>query len=209
MSERLSVYLCGSRSFGAAALELLRRRGNHVSGVVSPTRDQGGRGDRLRDAALAQGIPHTDGSDFRADRIPEGTDLLLAAHSHTYIGAGARSRARLGCIGYHPSLLPLHRGRDAIRWTVHMRERITGGTVYWYGDAVDGGPIAAQEWCFCRPEWTASDLWSQELFGMGIRLFERVLADIEAGNVVRRPQDESLATWEPSWERPPLDRSRD
>jgi methionyl-tRNA formyltransferase len=209
MSERLSIYLCGSRSFGAAALDLLCRRGNPVTGVVSPVQDERGRGDRLCDAARAQGVPHTANEDFRADRIPEGTDLLLAAHSHIYIGAKARSRSRLGCIGYHPSLLPLHRGRDAIRWTVHMRERITGGTVYWYDDAIDAGPTAAPDWCFCRPEWTASDLWSEELFPMGIRLFERVLDDVEAGRVVKRPQDESLATWEPSWERPPLDRSQD
>jgi hypothetical protein len=33
-----------------------------------------------------------------------------------------------------------------------------------------------------------------------------VLSDLEQGIVVRQPQNHELATWEPSWERPPLKR---
>ena len=206
--RRLAVYLCGSRSFGAAVLGLLCEHGNAVVGVSSPRQDEKGRTDRLLAAVEERypEIPHTPSEDFRSRVIPEGTDLIVAAHSHVFIGPRTRARARLGCIGYHPSLLPLHRGRDAIRWTVHMRERITGGTVYWFTDRIDAGPIAAQAWCFVRPEWTAGDLWANELFPMGLRLLERVLHDLEEDRVVERPQDESLATWEPSWERPPMDR---
>jgi methionyl-tRNA formyltransferase len=202
----LRVYLSGSRSFGAAVLEMIERRGSALVGVACPVEDERGRPDRLYQAVQerAPEVPHTPTGDFRAASIPEGTDLILAAHSHVFLGPKTMARTRLGCLGYHPSLLPMHRGRDAIRWAVHMRERVTGGTVYWYTEHVDAGPIAAQDWCFIRPEWTASDLWSQALFPMGIRLFERALEDVEAGRVVRREQDESLATWEPSWERPPL-----
>ena len=32
----------------------------------------------------------------------------------------------------------------------------------------------------------------------------RVLRDLARGVVVRIPQDEALATWEPSWDRPPV-----
>lgn len=202
----MRIYLSGSRSFGAAVLDLVERRGDAVVGVSSPVDDERGRPDRLYRAVQerAPEVPHTPTEDFRAAAVPDGTDVILAAHSHVFLGPKTRARARLGCLGYHPSLLPLHRGRDAIRWAVHMRERITGGTVYWYTDHVDAGPIAAQDWCFVRPEWTASDLWQQELFPMGVRLFDRALGDIEAGRIVREEQDETLATWEPSWERAPL-----
>jgi methionyl-tRNA formyltransferase len=206
--RRPTIYLCGSRSFGAATLDLVCQRGNPVVGVAGPTTDEKGRSDRLYQRVQERypEIPYTSSEEFRATSIPEGTDLVVAAHSHVFIGARARERTRLGCIGYHPSLLPLHRGRDAIRWTVHMREQITGGTVYWFTDKVDGGPIAAQDWCFVRPEWTAGDLWSNELFPLGLRLFGRVLDDIEAGRIIRQDQDESLASWEPSWDRPPMER---
>ena len=56
-------------------------------------------------------------SDFKSYR---------AAHSHDFIGRKTRALSRLGALGYHPSLLPLHRGRDAIRWAVHMRVRCLG-----------------------------------------------------------------------------------
>ena len=149
-------------------------------------------------------MPWIPAGELRADRVPDGTDLIVAAHSHDSLGRRTRLRARLGTIGYHPSLLPLHRGRDAVRWTVKMGDRVTGGTVYWLSDALDAGDIAAQDYCFVRPGDTAAELWRRDLFPLGVRLFERVLGDLARGVVVRIPQDETLATWEPSWDRPPV-----
>ena len=48
--------------------------------------------------------------------------------------------------------------------------------------------------------------WRDQLFPLGLKLYERVLSDLERGIVVRQPQNHALATWEPSWERPPLKR---
>lgn len=87
-----------------------------------------------------------------------------------------------------------------------MRDRVAGGSVYWLSDNVDGGDVAAQEWCFVRPDDDASSLWRRELFPIGVRLLNRVVDDVSAGVLVRVPQDEELATWEPSWSRPPLRR---
>jgi methionyl-tRNA formyltransferase len=105
-------------------------------------------------------------------------------------------------------------GRDAVRWTIHLGDAIAGGSVYWFTDSVDCGPIAAQDWCFVPPAWRtsahpvdgASILWRQELFPMGIRLLRDVLRDLDNGVIVEIPQDELNATWEPSWERSPLHR---
>ena len=130
--------------------------------------------------------------------MPADCDLLIAAHSHDFVSSAVRTRLRLGAIGYHPSLLPLHRGRDAVRWTVRMRDRIAGGTVFWLSDTVDGGPVAAQDWCFVRPDDDAHSLWRRELFPMGVRLLRRALSDILRGDLVMHDQDPSLATWEPS-----------
>jgi methionyl-tRNA formyltransferase len=85
-----------------------------------------------------------------------------------------------------------------------MGDSIAGGSVYWLSDNVDGGPIAAQDWCHVHPTWDASFLWRKLLFPMGIRLLRRVLDDLERHVIVEIPQDEGYATWEPSWERPPL-----
>jgi methionyl-tRNA formyltransferase len=87
-----------------------------------------------------------------------------------------------------------------------MGDVVAGGTVFWLSDAVDAGEIAAQHWCWIRPDDTAETLWRRELAPMGVRLLQRVLQDVDRGVLIRVPQDPTLATWEPSWERPPLHR---
>lgn len=69
---------------------------------------------------------------------------------------------------------------------------------------VDGGPIAAQGYVFVRPGDKPIDLWARDLQPMGVMLFKKVINDLQNGLIVAVPQDESLATWEPSVGRPPL-----
>lgn len=196
----MKVMIIGQKWLAAEVLALCSRHGHEVVAVAAPSGQ-----DRLAVAAAALGVPVvTAAGRLDPESVPDGVDLLICAHAHAFIPAAARLRARLGAIGYHPSLLPRHRGRDAVRWVLHMGEAVTGGTVYWLDDRADGGPVAAQEWCWVRPEDTPDSLWRRELGPMGLRLLERVLEDLAKGNVVARPQDELLATWEPSWDRPSM-----
>jgi len=195
----MKVYIVGQKWFGAAVCSLCRARGYEVTGVCAP--DGEARPDRLAAVAREAGI--------RVDRDLAGAavpavDLIVAAHAHAWIAPAVRGRARLGALAYHPSLLPLHRGRDAVRWAVKMGERVTGGTVYWMTDKPDAGPIAAQRHVFIPPGESATELWRRRLAPLGLELFERVFADIDAGRIVAEPQDEALATWEPALDRPPL-----
>lgn len=201
----LRVYLCGQGYFGQEAMRLLVDRPDcDVVGVSSPPETRGGREDRLWRLAGLEGIPRLAAGELRSHLLPPGTDLIVCAHSHDYLGRPTRNAARLGAIGYHPSLLPLHRGRDAIRWAIRDRDRVTGGTAYWFNDTIDGGPIAAQDWCFIRPDDDAESLWRRELQPMGLRLLGRTINDIASGTLVRIPQDRRLATWEPAMGAPPL-----
>jgi methionyl-tRNA formyltransferase len=194
--DPIRVFIIGSRTFGCAVRDLvMRRAGFALAGICAPA------GDPLAESSVVPSA-HTASPD--ASMIPEGTDLIVAAHNHRFIPPAMLAATKLGGISYHPSLLPLHRGRDAIQWTIRDRDRITGGSIYWLDDLVDGGPIAAQDWCFVRPDDTASSLWRRELFPMGLRLFDRVLGDILAGSEKRVLQDHALATWEPRFERPAL-----
>jgi methionyl-tRNA formyltransferase len=177
--------------------------GYEIAGVSAPPYHPDGREDRLYKFAALDGAGVIPGN-LRADILPANVDLIIAAHSWDFISQKTLNRTKLGAIGYHPSLLPRHRGRDAVRWALHMGDPITGGTVYWFNQNVDGGAIAAQDWCWIRPEDTAQSLWFDKLQPLGLRLFEKVLTDISGGRLVKTPQDESLATWEPSWERPPI-----
>lgn len=202
----MNIYLAGQKLFGAETFKMLRAMGHTIVGVSSPAEKAPGKPDRLRAAAHDADVPWMESGLLNADRLPAGTDLIVAAHSHDFIGRKTRMRARLGAIGYHPSLLPLHRGRDAVRWTIRMGDKVAGGSVYWLSETIDGGDIAAQDWCFVRPDDTPEELWRRDLFPMGLRLIKRTVSDLSTGLMVRIPQDNTLATWEPSFGRPALNR---
>jgi methionyl-tRNA formyltransferase len=194
----MRIALAGQRSFGAAALERVLAAGHDVAQVFAPP------GDRLDFLARRHGLEVRDR--LVADALADKLDLIVCAHAHVFVSEKARDRTLLGGIGYHPSLLPRHRGRDAVKWTVHMGDAIAGGSVYWLSNRMDGGPIAAADWCHVAPGTSASDLWRDQLFPMGLRLLESVLADLDRGLIIRVDQDEACATWEPSWDRPPVER---
>jgi methionyl-tRNA formyltransferase len=203
----MNVFLCGQKQFGADVLKAIAET-YAVLGVSSPpfashtATDGSQMFDRVRVAAERLGIPWQ--PTVRAESLPDGTDIIVAAHSHDFIGRRTRAKALYGAIGYHPSLLPIHRGRDAVRWAIHNGERVTGGSVYWLTDTIDAGPIAAQEHVFVKRGATAETLWREQLAPLGVKLILRALSHIARGIAVRVPQDEKLATWEPSFERPPL-----
>ena len=203
----MNVFLCGQKQFGASVLEAVAKK-YKILGVSSPafaghlSTDGSQIFDRVRATAERLRIPWQ--PQVRADSLPAGTDIIVAAHSHDFIGRKTRAKAKFGAIGYHPSLLPLHRGRDAVRWAIHGGDRVAGGSVYWLTDSIDAGPIAAQEHVFVRPGETVDTLWREQLAPLGVRLLLKTLADLDRGLAVRVPQDERCATWEPSFDRPPL-----
>lgn len=195
----MRVVIVGQSWFGAEALRLCLRRGDRVVKVLAPA-SPGEEYDRLYAAAQQAGVPAEHcGRRVTAVDIPAGVDLIVAAHAHAFIDSGARAAARLGALGYHPSLLPRHRGRDAIRWTIHMHDPIAGGTVYWMDDGADTGPIVRQDWCHVLPGETAPELWRRALGPMGLRLLAEALRDLDSGVSVALAQDDRAATWEPAF----------
>lgn len=188
--------LVGSRYFGAKVFETLLNDGVKIAAVVAPAAD-----DRLALAAEKAGIPlHVlvNPKIVPAEAIPEGTDLIVAAHTHARVSDEALARSRLGGVGYHPSLLPRHRGIAAVEWTILEGDPIAGGTVYHLAQGWDAGPIAAQDWCFVVKGESARDLWERALAPMGLELLSRVVGEAtRQGALPARPQDERFATRAP------------
>lgn len=189
--------LVGSRFFGASVFEALRKEeGVEFTSIVAPAAD-----DRLALAAQAAGLAvHVLANPkvVPAEAIAEGTDLIVAAHTHARVSPQALARSRLGGIGYHPSLLPRHRGIAAVEWTVLLGDPIAGGTVYHLADGWDAGPIAAQDWCFVGKGETARELWERALAPMGLALLAKVVRHArQSGRLPAQPQDARYATKAP------------
>jgi glycine cleavage system regulatory protein/folate-dependent phosphoribosylglycinamide formyltransferase PurN len=193
----MKCVLAGSRYFGATVLDALRREeGVEFVSVIAPAAD-----DRLAVAAMAAGLPvHVlvNPKIVPGEAIPEGTDLIVAAHTHARVSDEALARSKLGGIGYHPSLLPRHRGIAAVEWTVLEGDPIAGGSVYHLADGWDAGAIAAQDWCFVLRGESARDLWERALAPMGLDLLGRVVRHArDHGSLPAKPQDVRFATRAP------------
>jgi glycine cleavage system regulatory protein/folate-dependent phosphoribosylglycinamide formyltransferase PurN len=188
--------LVGSRYFGATVFDALRKDACDIVQVVAPAAD-----DRLALAAQAAGVPvHIldNPKIVPGTAIPDGTDLIVAAHTHARVSDEALARSRLGGIGYHPSLLPRHRGIAAVEWTILEGDAITGGTVYHLADGWDAGAIAAQDWCYVARGESARELWERVLAPMGLALLTRVVRHAgQHGALPAYPQDERFATRAP------------
>lgn len=201
----MKVFVSGQKSFGKAVLLALMEAGHEITGVaVAPQK-------RLKDkmvgVAQLNKIPIvSDGESLTADMIPAGTELIVSAHSHWIISDKCLEKCKYGGIGFHPSLLPLHRGQDAVRWAAHMGDRVTGGSVYKLDTKCDGGDILSREVVFVKPGWDYHDIWNA-IFPIGVKMVVDAVSAIESGTARYEQQDEACATWEPSWDRPRLKRN--
>lgn len=201
----MKIFICGQKAFGRKVLESLYNAGHEIIGIAPPPQEK--HKDKMVGYAMLKNIPIvSDCSKLTSNDIPEETELIISAHSHWIISQKILEKSKYGGIGFHPSLLPRHRGQDAVRWTVHMKDAITGGTVYKLNDKCDGGNIILQEMIFVDSSWNYHELWN-ELFPIGIKMILKAVTLIEKGQHTETPQDERFATWEPSWERPRLKRN--
>ena len=193
----MRITLVGSRHFGVTAFNMMRQHGVEIARVVVHDGE-----DRLAAAARAVGIEvvvQADPKRVAASEIAPNTELIVTAHSHARVTREALAAAKLGGIGYHPSLLPRHRGIAAVEWTIKEGDPIAGGTIYHLADQMDAGAIAAQEWVFVKKGETARELWERALAPLGLKLLAEVIDYAKLHKTLpARPQDEQFATLAPS-----------
>lgn len=199
--KKLNVFISGQKYFGSLILhEMIKNTMVNVVGVCTPIGDK-----HIGKMAYTHEIPIIPAGSLNGDTMPKGVDIGITAHSFDYIGKATRYKPAIGWIGYHPSLLPRHRGRSSIEWAIKMRDFLTGGTTFWLNSGIDRGDIIEQEVVWIDPKMYNMDLkkaarllWEHELQDIGVRLINKTVNDIINGTVKRRPQDNRFSTFEPS-----------
>jgi methionyl-tRNA formyltransferase len=98
-----------------------------------------------------------------------------------------------GCIGMHPTLLPIGRGRAAIPWAILKGLRQTGVTMFKLDEGVDTGDIIGQGIIDIDEGTTATELY-EKVEDMHVTLISRYWKDIINDKITLTKQDESKAT---------------
>ena len=198
----MRIILIGQAAFGEKTLEKLVGKGEEVLAVYCPPDPPGGKLDPMKQKALQLGIPVHQPKTFKNPEVQEQfislkADLGILAFVGQIIPPPIFSAPRYGSICYHPSLLPKYRGRSAINWSLINGETVTGFTIFWLDKGIDTGPILLQKEVPVDPEDTASTLYFNKLFPMGVEGIGEAVDIIRGGNPPRIAQDESKATYDP------------
>jgi hypothetical protein len=141
----------------------------------------------------------SNGEKFRANlarAICEAPKLTRKLHE------GEWSEAKLCTLIFHPSILPYHRGPDAIRWVVALGERVSGVTWFWCGVGLDTGPICEQEPVLLKLGESPGRAYHTRFAPAGLRGLSRALAGIACGCPRRVMQETELASYESRWPSP-------
>ena len=196
----------GTPEFAVPSLEALLGAGYEVAAAVTqPDRPVGRKGTLtpppVKVCAQAHGVPVLQ---FERIRRPEGRQALSALAPDLFVTAAfgqilsqrVLDIPRLGTINVHASLLPAYRGSAPINWCLLRGEARTGVTTMMTDAGIDTGDMLLREETDILPEETAEEL-STRLSKIGAETLLRTLRALEAGTLVRTPQDESAASYYP------------
>lgn len=112
---------------------------------------------RLVNYCVGRGILLIKAKEVRSDEFLDrfeviNFDLLICAHFSRILPIRLFSRARLGALNLHPSLLPLYRGMAPQHWPIVLGDAETGVTVHCIEEGVDTGRIIRQVRIQLNPE---------------------------------------------------------
>lgn len=140
-------------------------------------------------------VLHEHGADVAADE--QEADLAIAPLLTKKLSHERLFAPALGTLIFHPSLLPRHRGRDAIRWAFRLKESYTGATWFWADEGLDTGDICESEVLAIRDGERPGEFYARAVVPSAVRMLGYIVDDISRGVIRRRPQDHDSATNEP------------
>jgi methionyl-tRNA formyltransferase len=202
----MRIVFMGTPEFAVPSLEALLRSDDHVVGVVSQPDRPKGRGQQLvappvKLVAERAGIPVLQPLKIRTPEFLEALsswqpDLIAVAAYGRILHTPILHLPPMGCVNVHGSLLPKYRGAAPVQWAVINGETETGITTMLMDEGMDTGPMLLQERMVIMPEDTAGTL-ALRLAELGGRLLVETIAQLKAGTLTPKKQDDGQATLAP------------
>lgn len=202
----MRILFMGTPDFAAASLLRLLEDGQEICGVFCQPDRAKNRGMKLaacpvKEVAQRHGLPVMQPERLRDGRVMDQIrawepDLIAVVAYGKFLPEEILVFPRYGCINLHGSLLPKYRGSAPIQWAVLNGEKVTGVTTLYMTAAMDAGDIIDTVETQIGETETAGELFGR-LQVLGAELLARTVRNIEAGVIVRIPQDETQVTFAP------------
>ncbi len=202
----MRIVFMGTPEFAVPSLEALLRSDDHVVGVVSQPDRPKGRGQQLvappvKLVAERAGIPVLQPLKIRTPEFLQALtswqpDLIAVAAYGRILHTPILTLPPKGCVNVHGSLLPKYRGAAPVQWAVINGEIETGITTMLMDEGMDTGPMLLQERLGIMKDDTAGTL-APRLAELGGRLLVETIAQLKAGTLMPKKQDDGQATMAP------------
>lgn len=194
----MRIVFFGIYQIGLRSLQSLVEGRHHIVAVVTKPHSNVGR-QPVADFALERGLKllqpeRIKGSEFASEIAAMDADLICVAGYHLVIPEPVLQLPRKGTLNLHGSMLPKYRGPCSWKWVLINGESETGVTVHMMTAGLDKGDILAQEVIAIGADDTGGSLFLKAS-EVGARLLNKTVASIETGSIVRRPQNESEASY--------------
>lgn len=135
--------------------------------------------------------------DIKLVKTPQEADVAIAPLLSKKLSLEEIQSPLYGTLVFHPSLLPRHRGRDAIKWAFRLEEAYTGATWFWADEGYDTGDICETEVLAIKPDESPREFYERAVIPSAIRMLSFILQDLTSGHIRRRPQRNEHASYEP------------
>ncbi|NUS14225.1 MAG: methionyl-tRNA formyltransferase [Streptomyces sp.] len=147
----------------------------------------------LTGSARSAGVPVFYESDLNAPGAAAlirtlAPDLMVVVGWTRLLGPAVLSVPRRGCVGFHASLLPRHRGRAPVNWAILRGERVTGNTMLLLDPGADTGDIVDQVRIPIGPDDTCGTVY-ERVARAGADMLRSNLPALLTGTAPRHPQD--------------------
>ncbi|MCD8223363.1 MAG: methionyl-tRNA formyltransferase [Clostridiales bacterium] len=200
----MRIVFMGTPDFSVPVLEsLLDSRHEVVAVVTQPDRPKG-RGKEIqmspvKETALARGTAVYQPARARDGEFIEkmralAPDLMVVIAYGQILPQELLDVPRFGCINIHASLLPRYRGAAPIQWAVINGDKETGVTTMMMDAGMDTGDMLETRVVPIDEKETGGSLFDKLSF-LGGELILSTIDRLEAGTLVRTPQDDGQATY--------------
>lgn len=206
----MRILFWGTPSFALPTLAALEGEGHHVVGVVTQPDRPKGRGRKTQPSPVRE-FADAEGNTVLTPDRPRGEAFLseirdlkpevsvVVAYGHI-LTREVLDVPSLGSFNIHASLLPQLRGAAPINWALARGYDETGVSIIRMVEAMDAGPILAQESLPIGPTDSVRTL-SPRLAELGAVAMLETLTMLEAGTAEEKEQDHDEATFAPKVDR--------
>jgi methionyl-tRNA formyltransferase len=186
----------GVRDFAMQSANLAAHRALATAGRLLPMR----RSFSVEHAARRHRVPHERVPCVNAPAFVDSLrrreiDLLVSVACPQILKGELLAVPRRGAINIHGALLPDYQGLLPSFWVLANGERVTGVTVHFMSEQVDGGDVVLQRTVAIEERDTVHSLVKRSKIGVGKQLLVEAIEQIEAGAVTRKPMDGSRARY--------------